>query len=33
MREGRVAGELEGAAVGEQAIMYLATGIEAEAGA
>jgi len=30
MREGRVAGELEGAAVGEQQIMYLATGIAGE---
>ncbi|HEX7489045.1 MAG TPA: ATP-binding cassette domain-containing protein, partial [Anaeromyxobacteraceae bacterium] len=30
MREGRVAGELEGAAVGEQQIMYLATGIDGE---
>jgi ribose transport system ATP-binding protein len=31
MRDGRVAGEVEGAEVGEQRIMYLATGIEGEA--
>jgi ribose transport system ATP-binding protein len=30
MREGRVAGELDGAAVGERAVMYLATGVEGE---
>jgi ribose transport system ATP-binding protein len=28
MREGRIAGELEGAAVGENEIMYLATGLQ-----
>jgi len=33
MREGRVAGELEGPAVGEQEIMYLATGVRAGASA
>jgi ribose transport system ATP-binding protein len=33
MREGRVAGELEGAAVGEHEIMYLATGLETGANA
>ena len=33
MREGRVAGELEGAAVGEHEIMYLATGLQTGANA
>jgi ribose transport system ATP-binding protein len=33
MREGRIAGELEGPAVGERQIMYLATGIETGASA
>jgi ribose transport system ATP-binding protein len=33
MREGRVAGELEGPAVGEHEIMYLATGVETGASA
>jgi len=33
MREGRIAGELEGPAVGEHEIMYLATGIETGASA
>jgi ribose transport system ATP-binding protein len=28
MREGRVAGELQGPAVNEQEIMYLATGVD-----